>query len=161
MAEVFFKSIFNSSLFLDFQEETMKKIRDIMTRGAECIGEDETVLEAAKQMAQLDVGALPICSEGNQLTGMLTDRDILVKVLAKGKDPSSTTAVELEQGEAVTVDADDSVDQALQAMTKHKVRRLPVVEGGRLVGMVSQGDVAVNIENPKVGDLVEAISAAP
>jgi CBS domain-containing protein len=139
----------------------MKKIRDIMTRGAECIGEDETVLEAAKQMAQLDVGALPICSEGNQLTGMLTDRDILVKVLAKGKDPSSTTAVELEQGEAVTVDADDSVDQALQAMTKHKVRRLPVVEGGRLVGMVSQGDVAVNIENPKVGDLVEAISAAP
>jgi CBS domain-containing protein len=161
MAEVFFKSIFNSSLFLDFQEETMKKIRDIMTRGAECIGEDETVLEAAKRMAQLDVGALPICSEGNQLTGMLTDRDIVVKVLAKGKDPSSTTAVELEQGEAVTVDADDSVDQALQAMTKHKVRRLPVVEGGRLVGMVSQGDVAVNIENPKVGDLVEAISAAP
>jgi CBS domain-containing protein len=89
MAEVFFKSIFNSSLFLDFQEETMKKIRDIMTRGAECIGEDETVLEAAKRMAQLDVGALPICSEGNQLIGILTDRDVAVKVLAKGKDPSS------------------------------------------------------------------------
>jgi CBS domain-containing protein len=139
-----------------------KTAREIMTAGAECVGENDTVLDAARQMAKLDVGALPICGEDNRLKGMLTDRDIVVKVIAEGGDPSSTPASQLAgQGEVVTIGADDSVDEALDTMKEHKVRRLPVIDGHELVGIVSQGDLAKSIDEEKVGDLVEAISEAP
>ena len=139
-----------------------KKARDIMSDDCTCIGENDTVLDAAKRLAELNVGSMPICGEDDRLKGMLTDRDIVVKVLAKGMDPSSTRAGELAtQGEVVTIGADDSVDEALRTMTDHKVRRLPVIDDHRLVGMVSQADIATNIDEEKVGDLVEAISAAP
>ena len=138
-----------------------KTAREVMTPGAECIGENETIVEAAKKMAQLDVGALPICGEDDRLKGMLTDRDIAVKVLAQEKDPGSTRAGELGEGKPVTIGADDSVEEALQTMKDEKVRRLPVIDGHDLVGIVSQGDLATNISEERVGDLVEAISAAP
>ena len=140
-----------------------KKARDIMTPDPECVGENDSVLDAAKRLAELDVGALPICGEDKRLKGMLTDRDIVVKVLAQGKDPGSTKAGELGQGdgETVTIGADDSVDEALKTMADHKVRRLPVIDGHDLIGIVSQADLAKNIDEEKVGDLVEAISAAP
>ena len=135
--------------------------REVMTGGAECVGENESILDAAKKMADLDVGALPICGEDNRLKGMLTDRDIVVEVLAQGKDPSSTKAGELGGEEVVTIGADDSVDEALSTMKDHKVRRLPVIDGHDLIGVVSQGDLAQKIDESKVGDLVEVISAAP
>jgi CBS domain-containing protein len=140
-----------------------KKARDVMTPDPECIGENETVLDAAKRLAQLDVGAMPICGDDERLKGMLTDRDIVVKVLAQGKDPASTRAGDLGQGDGqtVTIGADDSIDEALHTMTDHKVRRLPVIDGDRLVGIISQADIATNVDEEKVGDLVEAISAAP
>jgi CBS domain-containing protein len=138
-----------------------KTAREVMTGGAECIGENETVVEAAKKMAQLDVGVLPICGEDDRLKGMLTDRDIAVKVLAEDKEPSSTKAGELGEGKPVTIGADDSVEEALRTMKEHKVRRLPVIDGHDLVGIVSQGDLATEISEEQVGDLVEAISAAP
>jgi CBS domain-containing protein len=140
-----------------------KKARDIMTPDPECIGENDTVLDAAKRLAELDVGAMPICGEDDRLKGMLTDRDIVVKVLAQGKDPASTRAGELGAGDGktVTIGADDSVEEALRTMAEHKVRRLPVIDGKRLVGIVSQADVATNVDEDRVGDLVEAISAAP
>jgi CBS domain-containing protein len=138
-----------------------KTAREVMTGGAECVGENETMVEAAKKMAKLDVGALPICGEDNRLKGMLTDRDIAVKVLAQDKDPSSTKAGELGEGKPVTIGADDSVEEVLRTMKEKKVRRLPVIDGHDLVGIVSQGDLATNISEERVGDLVEAISAAP
>ena len=139
-----------------------KKARDVMSGGAECIGENETVLEAARKLAQLDVGAMPICGEDNRLKGMLTDRDIVVKVLARDRDPSSTKAGEVaDQPEVVTIGADDSVDEALRTMKDHKVRRLPVIDGHDLIGVVSQADLAQALEDGEVGELVEAISAAP
>ena len=138
-----------------------KTARDVMSPDAECIGEGDSVLDAAKRLAELDVGSMPICGEDNRLKGMLTDRDIVVKVLAQGKDPASTTAGELGEGKPVTIGADDSVDEALRTMTEHRVRRLPVIDGHDLVGIVSQADLAVNIDEEKVGDLVEAISSAP
>jgi CBS domain-containing protein len=139
-----------------------KKARDIMSDDCTCIGENETVLDAAKRLAELDVGSMPICGDDDRLKGMLTDRDIVVKVIAHDKDPSTTRASELAtQGEVVTIGADDSVDEALRTMTEHKVRRLPVIDGHRLVGIVSQADIAMNLDEEKVGDLVEAISAAP
>ncbi|URM92328.1 CBS domain-containing protein [Streptomyces sp. MRC013] len=136
----------------------MTTAREIMTEGAECIGEDETVLEAAKKMTELGVGALPICGTDNKLKGMLTDRDIVVKVLGRGKDPAECKAGELAQGEAVTIGADDGADEILRTMTEHKVRRLPVIDGRDLVGMVAQADVARALPDPKVGDLVQALS---
>jgi CBS domain-containing protein len=141
--------------------EMAKTARDVMTSGAECVGEEDSVLDAAKRLADLDVGAMPICDQDGRVKGMLTDRDIVVKVLAQGKEPGSTTAGELEQGDAVTISADDSIDDALRTMKENKVRRLPVVEGDELVGIVSQADLATNIDEDKVGELVEAISAAP
>jgi len=132
-----------------------------MTGSPECIPENATVLDAAKRLAELNVGAMPICGEDNRLKGMLTDRDIVVDVLAKGKDPGDTRAGELGGGKPVTIGADDSVDEALHTLAEHRVRRLPVIDGHDLVGVVSQADLAANIENEKVGELVEAISTAP
>jgi CBS domain-containing protein len=137
-----------------------KTARDVMTGGAECIGENDTIADAAKRLAELDVGALPICGEDNRLKGMLTDRDIVLKVVAQGKDPSATRAGELAEGKPVTIGADDSIDEALQTMARHKVRRLPVIDGHDLIGIVSQADLARHVDEEKVGDLVEAISAA-
>jgi CBS domain-containing protein len=138
-----------------------KTARDIMSPDCTCVGENDTVLEAAEKLAELDVGAMPICGEDDRLKGMVTDRDIVVKILAKGKDPSSTPVSELAtQDEVVTIGADDPIDEALRTMAAHKVRRLPVIDGHELVGIVSQADIATNIDEEKVGDLVEAISAA-
>ena len=138
-----------------------KTARDVMTGGAECIGENDSVLDAAKRLAELNVGAMPICGSDNRLKGMLSDRDIVVKVLAQGKDPGSTKAGELGEGKPVTIGADDSVEEALHTMADHRVRRLPVIDGHDLIGIVSQADLARSIDEEKVGDLVEAISAAP
>jgi CBS domain-containing protein len=139
----------------------MKSARDVMTGGAECAGENESLADAAKKMKELDVGALPICGEDNRLKGMVTDRDIVVKCIAEGGDPTSTKVSDLAQGKPVTIGADDSVEEALRTMTEHKVRRLPVIDGHDLIGVVSQADLATNLDDPKVGQLVESISAAP
>jgi CBS domain-containing protein len=137
-----------------------KKARDIMTPDCSCIGEDASALDAAKKLAELNVGSLPICGSDTRLKGMITDRDIVVKVLAQGKDPSSTQVGELGQGDGqtITIGADDSIEEALRTMSKHQVRRLPVIDGKELVGIVAQADIARNYDEEKVGDLVEAIS---
>lgn len=135
--------------------------RDVMTRGTECVGVKDSIVEAAHKLAELDVGAMPICGEDNRLKGMLTDRDIVVKVIAQEKDPSRTTAGDVaDQEEVVTIGADDSVEEAMRTMIDHKVRRLPVIDGHELIGMVSQADLARALDQPHVGELVEAISAA-
>jgi CBS domain-containing protein len=139
----------------------MTTAREIMSSDATCIGENETLLEAAQKMRDLDVGALPICGEDNRLKGMLTDRDIVVRCLADGGDPASVTAGDLAQGKPVTVGADDDVAEALRTMKQYKVRRLPVIDGHDLIGVVSQGDLALALPEDQVGELVEAVSAAP
>lgn len=136
-----------------------KTAREIVTGQAECIGENETIAAAAEKMAKLDIGALPICGDDDRLKGMVTDRDIVVKVLAQGKDPGQTKASDLAQGKPVTIGADDSAEEALRTMTKHKVRRLPVIDGHKLIGLVSQGDLATALGHEQVGELVESISA--
>lgn len=137
-----------------------KAARDVMTTDTTCIGEDDTILDAAQLLASLDVGALPICGKDDRLKGMLTDRDIVVKVLAAGKDPGTTKAGEVGAGDGsvVTIGADDSIEEALKTMSQHQVRRLPVIDGHDLVGIISQADIARNYDEEKVGELVEAIS---
>jgi CBS domain-containing protein len=137
------------------------KARDVMTPECKCAGENDTVLDAAMRLAELDVGSMPICGEDDRLKGMITDRDIVVKVLAQGKDPAQTSVGELAEGKPVTIGADDSIEEALAVMAEHKVRRLPVIDGHDCVGIISQADIATNLPEEKAGDLVEAISAAP
>ncbi|MFC7795587.1 CBS domain-containing protein [Streptomyces cinereoruber] len=136
----------------------MTTAREIMTAGAECVGANETVLDAAKKLTELGVGALPICGTDEKLKGMLTDRDIVVKVLGAGKDPAQVKAGDLAQGEAVTIGADDDAEEILRTMSEHKVRRLPVIDGHTLVGIVAQADVARALSDPQVGDLLQALS---
>ena len=138
-----------------------KTARDVMTKGAECAQEDQTLTDVAKRLAELDVGAMPICGSDKRLKGMVTDRDIVVKALAQGKDVGSTRARDLAEGKPVTIGADDSVEEALRTMKEHAIRRLPVIDGTECIGIVSQADLAKEIDESKVGDLVEAISAAP
>ncbi|MFI8992789.1 CBS domain-containing protein [Streptomyces sp. NPDC053542] len=136
----------------------MPTARDIMSPGTECIGAEDSVTEAARRITSLGVGALPICGTDNKLKGMLTDRDIVVKVLGAGKDPEKTTAGELAQGEAVTIGADDGAEEIFATMAHHKVRRLPVIDGHSLIGMVALADVARALPDPQSGDLLEALS---
>ena len=136
----------------------MPVAREIMTPGVECIGAEDSVLEAACTLTRLAVGALPIRGSDGSLTGVLTDRDIVIKVLGKGKDPRQTKAGELAQG-VVTIGADDDADEIFRTMASHKVRRLPVIDGRRLVGMVALADVARALPDLHAGSLLEALSA--
>ena len=139
----------------------MTTAREIMTGNAECAQSTDTLVDAAKKMRDLEVGALPICGEDNRLKGIITDRDIVVHCVAEGGDPSTTKVEQLAEGKPVTIGADDSVEEALRTMIDHHVRRLPVIDGHELIGMVSQADIAKNLPEDKVGELVEAISGAP
>ena len=136
----------------------MTTARELMTEGAECVQANETLVDAARKMRDLDVGALPICGEDDRLKGVLTDRDIVVRCIADGKNPAEVKAGDMGQGKPVTIGADDSAEEALQTMSQHQVRRLPVIDGHRLVGMLSQADVARALPNAQVGEMVEDVS---
>jgi CBS domain-containing protein len=129
-----------------------------MTAGAEYLKGDDTVAQAAKKLAAESTGAVPVCDTDGHLRGIVTDRDLVVEVVAAGKSPEQTRLIDLVRGEAVTIGADDSIDEAIATMKKHKVRRLPVIDGDKLVGMLSQADVARACAPEQVGDLVAAIS---
>jgi CBS domain-containing protein len=136
----------------------MTVAREIMSTGTECVGENETLVVAAQKMRDLDVGSLPICGEDNKLKGMLTDRDIVVKCIADGGDPATVTAGTLAEGKPVTIGADDDIREALETMKEHRVRRLPVIDGHDLVGMISQADIARSLTPVETGETVEEIS---
>jgi CBS domain-containing protein len=137
----------------------MTTARDIMHTGAECVGEHQTLQHAAQRMRDLGVGALPICDDNDRLLGIITDRDIVTKAIARGADPASTTAGELAQGTLVTIDSQADVAEVLNAMGEHQIRRLPVMESHQLVGMISEADLARHLPEQSVGQFVEAICA--
>jgi CBS domain-containing protein len=133
------------------------KVRDAMTPGVQAAAPSETLVDAAALMRENDVGSLPVVEEG-QLVGMLTDRDIVVRTVAEGADPRKVAVGDVASREIVTVGPDADLDEALRLMGAHRVRRLPVVEGGRLVGMLAQADVAIDSTDRKSGALLEQIS---
>ena len=135
-----------------------KKINDSMTAKPCTIEADKLVSHAAKMMRDEDVGFAPIV-EGDRLVGTLTDRDIAVKVVAEGRDPNATLVREVATNDVITVEPEDDLDEAMKLMASHQVRRLAVVEGGRLVGVVAQADVARDAEARQTGEVVEQISA--
>ncbi|MGH3519861.1 MAG: CBS domain-containing protein [Haloechinothrix sp.] len=138
----------------------MTTAREIMHSGAQCVGERETLQTAARMMRDLDVGALPICGEDDRLKGMITDRDIVIKCLAEGGDPASMTASDLAQGTPRTVSADADAREVLRMMEEHQIRRLPVIEDHRLVGMISEADLGRNLTDDQVGHMVERVTAS-
>ncbi|QCW50511.1 CBS domain-containing protein [Nocardioides dongxiaopingii] len=135
--------------------------RDIMTGGVQCARVDETVTEAARTMRDLQVGSLPICGADDRLQGMITDRDIVLRCVAEGLDTTQAEVQDHAGAEVVTIGADDSVEEMLRTMREARVRRLPVIDGHDLVGMISQADVARNLPDELVGALVETISEFP
>ncbi|MEU5895457.1 MULTISPECIES: CBS domain-containing protein [Streptomyces] len=132
---------------------------DIMHRGARWIPEHETLDRAAQLMSELDVGALPISDENERLCGILTDRDIVVGCVAKGHDPSRTTAGEMAKGTPRWIDAGADVGEVLREMQGHRIRRLPVIENKRLVGMISEADLAVHLTDDQLAGWVESVYA--
>jgi CBS domain-containing protein len=135
----------------------MTQIRDVMTQNPTACEPSASVADVAKVMANEDVGQIPVADGGN-LVAVVTDRDLVVRVLAEGRDPQSTTAGEIASRDVVTVSPETSLEEALTLLARHQVRRLPVVEGDRLVGIVAQADVARQGEDSETGQVVEEIS---
>jgi len=138
----------------------MTTAREIMHAGAECISDSQNLQQAARQMRDSDVGALPICSDAGRLLGIVTDRDIVIKCVANGVNPSTVTAGQLAQGKPVTVDSKADVNDVLHLMEENQIRRLPVIDNHRLVGMISEADLARHLPEQSVAQFVEAVCAS-
>jgi CBS domain-containing protein len=136
----------------------MTQVRELMTPDPEHLSAEDTLVTAAQRMRDADVGSLPICDDSGQVTGIVTDRDIVVKCIADGGDPSTATVGSIASEMVYTVGPDDQIENALSVMEDHQVRRLPIVENGKLVGMLAQADVARTMSEPRVGEVVEEIS---
>jgi CBS domain-containing protein len=135
-----------------------KTVREVMTSKLCSIDADKPVAYAAKMMRDEDVGIAPIV-EGERLVGVLTDRDIAVRVVAEGRDPEQVKVTEVASSDLATLDPQQDLDEALRLMARHQVRRLPVVEeDGRLVGVLAQADVAKEADEQQTGEVVEQIS---
>jgi len=134
------------------------KARDVMSKDAECVSTNDTLEQAAARLAKAGVGAMPICGDDDRLKGMLTDRDIVVKAIARGKDLARTRVAELAAGKPVTIGADDSIRETLRTMQREQVRRLPVIDGHRMVGIVSQADLARRISHRRAGRMLADVS---
>ena len=137
---------------------TSRTIRDVMTSNPTTIELSTPIVDAARKMRDEDVGSLPIV-EGDQLTGTITDRDITVRAVAEGRDPQSTTVGEIASRDLVTIDPQQTLDEAVRLMAQHQLRRLPVVEeDGRLVGILAQADIAEYGQDQLTGEMVQQIS---
>ncbi|MEV6929530.1 CBS domain-containing protein [Dactylosporangium sp. NPDC051485] len=136
------------------REKQERQARDIMHPGAECVDEGETVASAARKMRDLGVGSLPICGADDRLHGIITDRDIVVRCIAEGQEPGQVLVRELTGGELVWVDAGAGVNEVLSQMEDHQVKRLPVIENHRLVGMISESDLARNLDDRRLAEFV-------
>ena len=135
----------------------MGQIRHVMTGNPTTCEPNATVVDAAKAMAREDVGSVPIV-EGGRLVGLVTDRDIIVRTVSEGRDVKTTAVKDVASKDLVTVTPDEDLDRALQLMSQHQVRRIPVVEGDRVVGIVAQADVARAADEERTGEVVQQIS---
>lgn len=133
--------------------------QDVMTRNPTTCSSQSPVTEAAQLMEREGVGAIPVCDNG-KLEGIVTDRDIAVRVVAGGRDPRQTTIGDVMTRDPKCVSADEPIDRALEVMESSQVRRIPVIDGaGKLVGIIAQADIATRLNNDNAtGEVVEAIS---
>ncbi|MCD9196425.1 CBS domain-containing protein [Streptomyces albireticuli] len=143
---------------------TRKKLlaRDIMsTKGVQCVGEHESLLDASRMMRDLKVGCLPICGDDQRLKGVITDRDIVVQCVAEGRDASGVQAGELA-GALHWVDAEADANEALETMERHQIKRLPVIDvknDHRLCGMITEADLAKNLTDEQIAEFASRVYA--
>jgi CBS domain-containing protein len=136
----------------------MGKIKELMTVKPRTVKQGDSIVDAAKLMKGEDTGVAPIV-DGDRLVGVVTDRDIAIRVVAEGRDPQSTKVEDVASQNLVTIDPQQDLDEALRLMAQHQVRRLPVVEeDGKLVGIIAQADVARHADSERTGEVVEEIS---
>ncbi|MFC6422537.1 CBS domain-containing protein [Ornithinimicrobium tianjinense] len=135
----------------------MTTAREIMTAAMHTVTEDQSLAEAATLMRDQGVGALPVLAADGSLRGIVTDRDLVVRGLAEGADPASTTVGSLAQGIVSTITPDEDVDRIIDTMGDQQIKRLPVLEDGRLVGMISESDLARNVSDDKVAHFVQMV----
>ena len=135
----------------------MKIARDLMTSPAECLAPDETLVDAARMFSKYDVGSMPVV-DGDTLVGVITDRDIVVEGVAKNLDLADTQISKIMSKNVVTVDVTDDALVVARVLADKQIRRVPVVDGDRVVGVVSQADVALELDNATAGEVVEDIS---
>lgn len=139
----------------------MTTARDIMHLGANCIDSSMTLAEAAMMMRDQQVGSLPICGEDNRLHGMITDRDIVVKCIADRLDPNLVTAGDLADERLVWIDSSADASEVARMMRENKIRRLPVITDNRLVGIISEADLAEHLDEAELTGYVQDVYAAP
>ena len=139
----------------------MVSAREIMHNDVAVVGADESLVGAAQKMRDLHVGALPVLDGNEELLGIITDRDIVVRCVAEGHDPLATIAQELVHTEPIWVYADSDIVDVLDTMEQNKVRRVPVMEDDRLVGIISEANVATNLDAAQVDDFAAAVYSAP
>lgn len=137
--------------------EMAKTMREAMTASVSSVSPSQSLADAAEVMKRTDVGSVPVVDEG-RLVGIVTDRDIVTRAVAEQRNPQVVRVEEIASHELVTVEPEQDLDEALALMARHKVRRLPVLEEGRLVGMLAQADLALEAKDNKVGKMVEQIS---
>ena len=135
----------------------MKTARDLMTSPAECMAPDETLVDAARMFSKYDVGSMPVV-DGDTLVGVITDRDIIIEGVAKNLDLADTPVSKIMSTNVVTVDVTDEAQAVAQVLADKQIRRVPVVDGNRVVGVVSQADIALELDNATAGEVVEDIS---
>jgi CBS domain-containing protein len=134
-----------------------KTVREAMTASVSSVSPSQSLADAADVMKREDVGSVPVVDEG-RLAGIVTDRDIVTRAVAQERNPQAVKVGEIASHDLVTVEPEQDLDEALALMAHHKVRRLPVIEDGRLVGMLAQADVALKAKEQRVGEMVEQIS---
>jgi len=134
-----------------------KIVREAMTASVSSVSPSQSLADAAEVMKGEDVGSVPVVEEG-RLAGIVTDRDIVTRAVAERRNPQAVRVEEIASHDLVTVEPERDLDEALALMARHKVRRLPVLEEGRLVGMLAQADIALGAKEDKVGEMVEQIS---
>ena len=135
----------------------MKTARDLMTSPAQCLSPDETLVDAARMLSKYDVGSMPVV-DGESLVGVLTDRDIVISGVAKGLDLAETKVSEIATSDVVSVSPDDDAESVAKTLAERQIRRVPVVEDGKVLGVISQADVALELDNSTAGEVVEGIS---
>jgi CBS domain-containing protein len=139
----------------------MTTARSMMHQGVECVPENSTLDRAAALMREHRVGSLPVCGTDDRLKGIITDRDIVVKCIAAGRDPATMTAAELAQGTPVWVDGDADEDAVVRLMQDNLIRRLPVLDQHELVGMISEADLARHLPPAKLAGYCNTLYTAP
>ncbi len=135
------------------------KVRDVMTTNVATVAPEKTVSDTARVMQAHNVGAVPVCQQNGIVVGIVTDRDIVVRCIANNGDPKTTQVKDVMTQEVITASPDLDTEEAARTMAQYKIRRLPVVENGTLVGVISIGDLATrHLLQDEAGEALSEIS---